>query len=703
MDARPSAVSEAWPGDLPGPAALGATVVAEGTRFGLWSPGATRVELVLVAEDSRTATASVDLAPAGDGSWQTTVAGVGPGQRYGYRVHGTWAPERGLRANPAKLLVDPWARAVTGDVDLHGPVRDHVPGRTSLRDERDSLGSVPLSVVVAPVPRPEPLAGPRSEDLVVYETHVRGATRLHPDVPEALRGTYAGMGHPAVVQHLQRLGVTAVELLPVHHFVSEPHLVERGLVNYWGYNTLGFFAPHAGYSSRGSTGGQVQDFADMVTALHRAGIEVLLDVVLNHTCEGDQTGPTLCFRGMAGSGWYRLDATGAQVDTTGCGNSVDTSSPGVLAFLLDCLRYWVEELGVDGFRFDLASTLLRDEQHRVDLAHPFLAAVRADPVLSGVRLVSESWDVGHDGYEVGSFGTPWLEWNDRYRGLVRDFWRGRADGVRELATRLRGSADLFDPAGRPVASTVNFVTAHDGFTLRDLVSYEHKHNAANGEHNRDGSDDNRSVNHGVEGETEDPAVQAARRRHVRHLLATLLLSAGTPMITAGDELGRTQGGNNNAYCHDSEVSWTDWSDPWEDVLETAARLLRLRREHPLLRPTARPHGDPVLDDVGRPAGRPDLAWLRGGPDPAHPAGVAVMDHHAWHEHHRRLLGMYLSGVDEALLVWFSADESPAEVTLPGGAWGTGWEVLLDTTAGARAGASSLHLPRSGVVVLRGSV
>ncbi|MVA76006.1 glycogen debranching protein GlgX [Auraticoccus sp. F435] len=668
---------------------LGATPLAEGTRFGLWAPGATRVQLVLLDEQHRPGQ-TLDLAEGEDGTWETTVAGVGAGQRYGYRVHGTWDPARGLRANPAKLLLDPRARAVTGELDLSGPVRDHVPGHPDQRCDRDSLGHVPVGVVVAPHRPPEPLSRPAGGDLVVYETHLAGTTRLHPEVPPRLRGSYAGFAHPAVVDHLRSLGVTAVELLPVQHFVSEPHLVERGLSNYWGYNTLGFFAPHAGYSSSGSTGGQVTEFVDMVSALHRAGIEVVLDVVLNHTAEGDQTGPTLSFRGLANSHWYRLDDHGRQVDTTGCGNSVDTSEPGVLAFVLDSLRYWVTEMGVDGFRFDLASTLVRDGSHAVDLDHPFLREIRRDPVLSGVRLISEPWDLGTGGYLVGRFGEPWAEWNDRYRGLVRDFWRGRADGVRELATRLSGSADLFDPGSRRTGSSLNFVTAHDGFTLRDLVSYEHKHNLANGEHNRDGSDDNRSVNHGVEGETDDPAVVAARHAHVRHLMATLLLSAGSPMITGGDELGRTQRGNNNAYCHDDELTWLDWSEPWQDVLDTTRELLRLRREHPLLRGERRQHGDGVAQ----------LLWLSGEADAHQPGGVARMDVHRWADPHRHLLGMYRSDEQEALLVWLSAQGGSPLLHLPGQPLAQRWELLLDTSGRAALDGGTLRLQGAAVVVLR---
>ncbi|WP_407642695.1 glycogen debranching protein GlgX [Desertihabitans brevis] len=680
----------------PDQTSLGARPTATGTRFALWAPGASAVQLCLVAEDG--GERRLDTVPADDGTWQLEVPGVGPGQRYGYRAAGPWEPARGLRFNPAKLLLDPWARAVSGSLDLDGAVRDHLPGQPGRIDDADSLGAVPLSVVVGEVPRPRPLAGPRPTDPVVYEAHLAGTTRLHPDVPERLRGSYAGFASPAVVQHLRDLGVTTVELLPVQHFVTEPHLVAKGLTNYWGYNTVGFFAPHAGYSSSGDRGGQVAEFAELVSTLHDAGLEVVLDVVYNHTGEGDRDGPTLSFRGL-GPEWYRLDAAGHQVDVTGCGNSVDTSHPVVLDFVLASLRHWVTELGVDGFRFDLAPTLLRDDRHAVDLHHAFLAQVRTDPVLSGVRLISEPWDVGVDGYQVGRFGRPWLEWNDRFRDDVRDYWRGAGD-VRRLATRLAGSTDLFDPTSRGTSSTVNFVTAHDGFTLRDLVSYHHKHNRANGEHGRDGSDANRSVNHGVEGETDDAGVVAARRRHARALMATLLVSAGTPMITAGDELGRTQQGNNNAYCQDNEISWTDWSKPWSDLHALTRELLRLRREHPLLRPPLHPVGRPVRDATGADLGRLDLAWLTGAAAPSAPGGVETMTEQHWHDPHRQLLGMYLSDAEEALLVWCHCGGQTVDVPLPGGLLGTGWRLLLDAGGDSVLVGGRLRLAAPTVAVLQ---
>ena len=483
---------------------LGAHIRDAGTFFALWAPRATRVELALVAED-RTQT-NVDLSRAEDGVWSVHVPGVGAEQRYGYRVHGEWAPGAGARFNPAKLLLDPYARAVTGGVDYSGPILDHTPESNYILDPRDSFAAVPLSVVVADSPPPKRIAEPTPmADSVIYEMHVKGYTRLHPAVPEHLRGTYSGLAYPAVIKHLKELGVTAVELLPVHQYVSEPFLISRGLSNYWGYNTLSFFAPHSAYGSIGTLGQQVREFKEMVSQLHEAGIEVILDVVYNHTGEGGHEGPTLAFRGLDHLGYYRLTADKRNdYDVTGCGNSVDTSEPGVLQLILDSLRYWVTEMGVDGFRFDLVTTLLRDRLHHVDQEHAFKMALREDPVLSKVKLIAEPWDMGPYGYQVGAFGDRWSEWNDRFRNYVRDFWRGNTHGVSELAQRLGGSPDIFDNGSRSTSASVNFITAHDGFTLRDLVTYDVKHNGANGESNRDGADDNRSWNCGVEGETQTP-------------------------------------------------------------------------------------------------------------------------------------------------------------------------------------------------------
>ncbi|HYO35206.1 MAG TPA: glycogen debranching protein GlgX, partial [Geodermatophilus sp.] len=538
-----------WPGS---PAPLGAHWDGTGTNVALWSAGATAVDLCLFDPDGTEHRHR--LQETTHQVWHGRLAGVGPGQRYGYRVHGPHDPGTGARWNPAKLLLDPSARAVDGDLVLDPALFGSRPDAPGTADGRDSAPFVPRGVVVHDS---FPWDGDRRpmtpwSDTVIYEVHVKGATMRHPDVPPALRGTYAGLAHPAFVEHLRSLGVTAVELLPVHSFVSEPHLMRRGLTNYWGYNTLGYFAPHAAYSSAGSGGGQVTEFKAMVKALHAAGIEVVLDVVYNHTAEGDGSGPTLSLRGIDNPGYYRLDGANPAryTDYTGCGNTLDVRRPQVLAMLMDSLRYWVTEMHVDGFRFDLAAALARS-MHDVDRLSAFFDVVHQDPVVSRVKLIAEPWDVGEGGYQVGNFPPLWTEWNGKYRDTVRDVWSGAHVGVRDLAYRLTGSSDLYRSDGRRPFASVNFVTAHDGFTLADLVTYERKRNEANGEDNRDGESHNRNWNGGVEGPSDDPQVRAVRARQVRNHLATLLLSTGVPMLTAGDELGRTQGGNNNAYCQDN--------------------------------------------------------------------------------------------------------------------------------------------------------
>ncbi|QIK73627.1 glycogen debranching protein GlgX [Propioniciclava coleopterorum] len=681
---------------------LGARVRDGGTRFSLWAPRAHRVELALVDADRRQT--NHDLTRNPDGVWTLFVPGVGDGQRYGYRVHGTWSPVTGERFNPAKLLVDPYARAITGGVDYSGPISDHTPESNYLPDPRDSFASVPLSVVVADTPPPRPLARrPRPEELVVYETHVKGYTQLHPAVPEHLRGTYGGMAYPAVVEHLTDLGVNAVEFLPVQHFVSEPFAVGRGLVNYWGYNTLGFFAPHAPYSSSGTVGEQVREFKEMVSALHDAGIAVILDVVYNHTAEGGHDGPTLSFRGIDHAGYYRLTSDlRNDYDVTGCGNAVDTAKDGVLDLVLDSLRYWVAEMGVDGFRFDLCTTLIRDSQHHVTQDHAFKQALAQDPVLSQAIMITEPWDLGPYGYQLGRWGRDWSEWNDRFRGFTRDFWRGAIHGVEELATRLAGSADIFDHDGRAATSSVNFVTAHDGFTLRDVVTYDLKHNESNGERNRDGADDNRSWNHGFEGETDDERINAARHRTMRNMTATLLLSTGMPMLLAGDEMGRTQQGNNNAYCQDSPISWVNWSqaEDWSDQWELTQTLLRLRAAHPVLRPARFRSRQEVIGEDGRGLGRTESAWFN-----EHGGEMTIAD---WHQGGRRALGMYLSDAREAFLVFVNAGDD-LDVTLPGAPWATDYAIAAHTGApddfdrSRLAPGEVLAVPAQTVVVLQASV
>jgi glycogen operon protein len=614
---------------------LGAHLTEHGARFAVAASAAEAVELCLVDEDpdgGPPAERRIELPSRTFGIWHGTVPGLSPGQRYGYRVHGEYQPKAGQPINPAKLLVDPYARAISGTVtDLDaalGYLDDPLTGRPN---PRDSLGSVPLSVLTSPVTTPVERPDVPWADTVVYELHVRGFTATHPDVPEHLRGTYLGLAHPAVTDHLRRLGVTAVELLPVHAFTDEPGLVRSGRHNYWGYATLGFFAPHPGYASR--PGEEVAEFAAMVAELHRCGIEVILDVVYNHTGEGGLDGPTLSMRGLDSRAYYVHGLDGRMVDVTGCGNTLDAGSPTAARLVCDSLRYWAS-LGVDGFRFDLASVLGRPHAGGFDPNAGLLTMITCDPVLAERKLIAEPWDATAEGYRVGGFGVQWSEWNGRYRDAVRDFWRGHGHGVAELASRLTGSSDLYGGSGRRPWASVNFVTAHDGFTLRDLVSYRDKHNLANGEHNRDGTDDNRSQNFGVEGDTADPLIADARLATARGLLATLLLSTGTPMLTAGDERWRTQGGNNNAYCQDGPISWLDWSSSPEvqGLTEFTARVLRLRRFLPgrdrffdhkdvvWWHPEGRPFGDADWHDgalrtigVQTPGG--GLLVLHGGPEP----------------------------------------------------------------------------------------
>jgi isoamylase len=687
-----------WPGR---PVPLGATWDGEGTNFALWASGARAVELCLF--DATGAESRVPLGESTYQVWHGYVPRVGPGQRYGFRVHGEYEPRRGLRYNPSKLLLDPYARAIDGDFAPEPPVfgYDGDPlGDTA--DTRDSAPYVPRSVVVHDS---FPWGGDRRpetpwDDTVIYELHVRGFTRRHPGIPESLRGTYAGLAHPAAVEHLVTLGVTAVELMPVHQFVTEPAVTRRGLTNYWGYNTIGFFAPHGAYAA--VRGEQVREFKAMVRALHAAGIEVILDVVYNHTAEGDETGPTLCFRGIDNAGYYRLlaDEPRRYADYTGCGNTLDVRHPYVLQMLMDSLRYWVTEMHVDGFRFDLASALARSF-HDVDKLSAFFDVIHQDPVVSRVKLIAEPWDLGEGGYQVGEFPPLWTEWNGKYRDTVRSFWTGEPTGVRDLGYRLTGSSDLYADDGRRPFASINFVTSHDGFTLRDLVSYERKHNEANGEGNRDGESHNRSANGGVEGETGDPVVVAERRRRARSLLLTLLVSTGVPMLLAGDELWRTQGGNNNAYCQDNEVSWVDWSaldDPaTADQLSMVRRLVALRRASPVLRQRAFFAGRPVPGGDGR----KDLAWFR-------PDGTEMTERE-WHSPDTRTLGMYLDGegirqrgprgerlTDESYLLVLHSGAEDATFTLPGPPWATGYQVVADTAYGDGLPPAGTDRPASGL-------
>ncbi|MFI0984664.1 glycogen debranching protein GlgX [Streptomyces exfoliatus] len=676
-----------WPG---APTPLGARCRVgpdgiAGTNFALWAGGAEAVELCLFDPDGTER--RLPLTELTHEIWHGFVPGIGAGQRYGYRVHGRWDPWTGARWNPAKLLLDPYARAVDGDFalppEVYGHVRDwpqqHVAD--TVRDERDSAPFVPKGVVVQDDDDWSDDRRPKTpwQDSVIYEMHVKGFTQLHPGIPEHLRGTYAGLAHPAAIEHLVRLGVTAVELLPVHQFAHEDHLLRRGLRNHWGYNSIGYFAPHAGYSSSGTTGQQVGEFKRMVRALHAAGIEVILDVVYNHTAEAGEFGPTLSLKGIDNRGYYRLQSDARRyADYTGCGNTLHVVQPQVLRLITDSLRYWVTEMGVDGFRFDLAAALARS-MHDVDMLSPFLAVIAQDPVLRRVKLIAEPWDVGNGGYQVGAFPPLWTEWNDRYRDAVRDFWRGALPDVRDLGYRLSGSSDLYAWGGRRPYASVNFVTAHDGFTLRDLVTYERKHNEANGEGNRDGTHDNRSWNCGTEGETDDPAISALRLRQQRNLLTTLLLSTGVPMLVAGDEMGRTQGGNNNAYCQDNETGWLDWTlpdDPGRSHLLTLTRrLLDLRHRHPVLRRRA--------FFSGRGAdGLRDLAWFG--------ADGTEMTERDWYTP-TATIALYLSGrdipgrdergeqiTDDSFLAVLHAGPEPLDFRLPGPPWAETYELTVDT-------------------------
>ncbi|MFG3105003.1 glycogen debranching protein GlgX [Streptomyces sp. NPDC048182] len=663
------------------PYPLGATYDGQGTNFALFSEVAERVELVLVGDDGTHSTVRL---PEVDGFvWHGYLPGVGPGQRYGYRVHGPFDPSGGHLCNPAKLLLDPYTRAVDGMADNHASLFER--GKGGRPDRGDSAGHTMLGVVTDPSfdwgedrPPRRPYA-----DTVVYEAHVRGLSRTHPDVPEELRGTYAGLAHPAITEHLTSLGVTAVELMPVHQFVHDGVLLDRGLRNYWGYNTIGFFAPHNGYAAHGTRGEQVTEFKSMVKALHAAGLEVILDVVYNHTAEGNEMGPTLSFRGIDNASYYRLvdGDWGHYYDTTGTGNSLLMRHPYVLQLIMDSLRYWVTEMHVDGFRFDLAATLAR-QFHEVDRLSAFFDLIQQDPVISRVKLIAEPWDVGEGGYQVGNFPPLWSEWNGMYRDAVRDFWRGEEHTLGEFASRLTGSSDLYQHSRRRPRASVNFVTAHDGFTLRDLVSYNDKHNEANGEDNRDGESHNRSWNCGAEGGTTDPAVLELRRRQQRNLLATLLLSQGIPMLCHGDELGRTQGGNNNAYCQDNEISWIDWRLTGEQraLLGFVKRVIALRAAHPVLRRRRYFRGDTVTH-AGQPL--PDLVWLL--PD------AGEMTEEDW-ECDRRTVGVFLNGdaiaepdacgrpvVDDSFLLLINSHWEPVDFRLPEAAYGERWTTVFDTT------------------------
>jgi len=686
-----------WPGSA---YPLGATWDGSGTNFALFSEVADGVELCLFGPPGGGDPADgqerrIPLTEVDGFVWHCYLPGVGPGQRYGYRVHGPYQPQRGHRCNPAKLLLDPYGKAVDGEVRWHEALFSYRMHDRSALSTADSAPYMPRNVVIDPHFDWGGDRAPRTpyHETLIYEAHVRGLTLRHPQVPPGLRGTYAGLAHPAVIEHLTRLGVTAVELMPVHQYVPERQLADRGLTNYWGYNTIAFLAPHNRYASGARPDGQVAEFKAMVKALHEAGIEVILDVVYNHTAEGDHRGPTLSFRGIDNAAYYRLRADEPQyyLDYTGCGNSLNVRHPHALQLIMDSLRYWILEMRADGFRFDLASALAR-ELHDVDRLSTFFELVQQDPVVSQVKLIAEPWDVGEGGYQVGKFPPLWTEWNGKYRDAVRDLWRGRPAVLPEFASRLTGSSDLYETSARRPVASVNFVTCHDGFTLQDLVSYDRKHNEANGEDGRDGSDDNRSFNCGAEGPSDDPAVRELRARQVRNFLVTLFCSQGIPMIAAGDEIGRTQQGNNNAYCQDNELSWVDWEGAAKhaDLLEFTRGLSELRRLHPVFRRRRFFSGRPAAGTgPGADAGLPDIAWLT-------PSGQP-MTAGDWQVGYARSLAVFLNGSaitepgpraeavrDDDFLLLVNAHDGPVPFVLPGARYAAAWQVVVDTSAPGRA-------------------
>ncbi len=690
---------ESWPGQ---PYPLGPTWDGNGTNFSLFSEGAERVQLCLF--DGADNEQRVEVIETTAFNWHCYLPGVGPGQRYGYRVHGPYDPRSGKRFNAAKLLIDPYAKAIEGGVDLNGPnTLPYVPSSGEdadlTIDVEDSAPAIPKSVVVDPAFdwQEDDLVRPRTpwNETVIYEAHVKGFTKLHPRVPEHLRGTYAGLASDEAIAHFTELGVTAVELLPVHHIVDERFLHGQGLTNYWGYSSIGYFAPHALYAAGGTRGEQVREFKGMVKALHGAGIEVILDVVYNHTAEGNHLGPMLSFRGIDNKSYYRLTPGNPRfhMDFTGTGNSLNPVHPSVLRLIMDSLRYFAVECHVDGFRFDLASALAR-EFYEVDRLSAFFDTIHQDPVLSQVKLIAEPWDVGPGGYQVGNFPILWTEWNGIYRDTVRDFWRGRAS-VGQFAQRFTGSSDLYAEDGRRPFASINFVTAHDGFTLADLVSYEAKHNEANGESNRDGSGDNRSWNCGVEGPTDDPEIVELRRRQMRNFLTTLLLSQGVPMLLGGDELARSQRGNNNAWCQDNAISWFDWEAADGELKEWTKRLIRLRREHPVF------HRRDFLRGEETGSGLPDVWWFR-------PDGRR-MSRRDWERGDALTLGCFLNGqeiatrtrdgrpiADGSFLLLFNAYHEPIPFKLPARRFGLRWAAELDTADPHRE--PQIYVPRADVEV-----
>ena len=710
----PSASSErarVWVGR---PFPLGATYDGSGTNFALFSSVADGVELCLFGDDRTAADRAdreerrIELHEVDGHIWHAYLPDVRPGQRYGYRVHGPWDPANGARCNHTKLLLDPYAKAIAGDIDWDPACFGYEfddPAEANLADSAPHVSKAVVGDRFFDWGNDRPPDTPLHET-VIYEAHVRGLTMLHPAVPPELRGTYAAIAHPSIVQHLHDLGITAIELMPVHQFVQDHHLVEKGLRNYWGYNSIAFLAPHNGYTSSAALG-QIQEFKTMVKSLHAAGIEVILDVVYNHTAEGNHLGPTLSMKGIDNQAYYRLVDEDPQyyLDFTGTGNSMNMRHPHVLQLIMDSLRYWVTEMHVDGFRFDLASTLAR-ELYEVDRLSAFFDLVQQDPIVSQVKLIAEPWDIGEGGYQVGNFPPQWSEWNGRYRDTIRDFWRGEPATLAEFGYRFTGSSDLYEADTRRPTASINFVTAHDGFPLSDLVSYNDKHNAANGEDGNDGESHNRSWNHGAEGPTDDPDILALRTRQRRNLVTTLLLSQGVPMLLGGDEFGRTQGGNNNAYCQDNEISWFDWEHVDTDFAKWCRRVMAFRRDHPVFRRRRWFHGRSIR-------GIDDLAWLR-------PDGEEMTDDD-WSTGYARAVGVFINGqtipttdhygqriVDDTFLLLFNAGHESLEWTIPGPQWSRRWTVDLDSAdprrglrriVNAKAG-DTIHVEGRSLIVLR---
>jgi isoamylase len=667
------------------PYPLGATWDGKGVNFALFSGNATMVELCLFKNSyDKTEVAKLKLTERSNQVWHIYVPNLKPGQLYGYRVYGPFEPQNGHRFNPSKLLIDPYAKAIAGKIEWNDALFGydlHHSDKDLTRSDTDSAPYLPKCVVIDPTfdwEGDQQLRIPYHRS-IIYETHVRGFTMQHPEIPEEIRGSYSALAHPVTIDYLRKLDITAVELMPVHHFIADRHLIEKGLTNYWGYNTIGYFAPEVRYSSTGVFGEQVNEFKQMVKDLHKAGIEVILDVVYNHTAEGNELGPTLSFRGVDNQSYYRLnhDDKRYYFDYTGTGNTLNANLPNVLRLMMDSLRYWIIDMHVDGFRFDLASTLAR-ELHEVDKLSAFFDIIYQDPIISQVKLIAEPWDVGEGGYQVGQFPPGWAEWNGKYRDCIRDYWRGADSMLGEFAQRFTGSPDLYQGNDRSPTASINFITAHDGFTLNDLVSYNEKHNEANGEDNNDGENHNRSWNCGEEGPTQNEEILKLRQQQKRNLLTTLFLSQGVPMLLAGDEFGRTQQGNNNAYCQDNEISWVDWKNADKELLSFTQSLIKLRKEHQVFCRRRWFQGQPIIG-----VGLEDIAWFL-------PEGTELTDEH-WNNGFAKSLGVYLNGkgihpvgydgqhiVDDSFYVIFNAHHEAIDYQLPSSKYGKQWKPVLNT-------------------------